>query len=96
MPWKLTITPTFKRGYRKVSSEMQERIENAIKNLCESEHPERLGVFKKRIEVRGIVLERVFAYELGRDCRIIYDVDRKEKTIIFYRVCSHKEVYGRN
>jgi len=38
--------------------------------------------------------QRVFAYDLGRKYRIIYNINWSANTIEFIRVCDHKSAYG--
>jgi addiction module RelE/StbE family toxin len=86
--WKQWASNRFKKGYRKISNEMVERVKKAVKKLVESEHPERYGVPKKGN------LSGYYAWELGRQCRILFKPHYDENTIEFARVCSHKESYG--
>jgi mRNA-degrading endonuclease YafQ of YafQ-DinJ toxin-antitoxin module len=38
-------------------------------------------------------LREHWAYELGEDCRILYNIDANRHTINLHRICGHKEVY---
>lgn len=67
---------------------LRKKVTTAIQELAESSEPRDLGTFKSG-PLRGY-----YAYELGLECRILYDVDSRRKIIRFHRVCSHKEVYG--
>jgi len=60
----------------------------ALDQIAMSEDPARLGAYKANL--------RVFPYEIGRRCRIIYSVLYREKTVELLRVCDHKSVYGRD
>ena len=85
--WNLVFTKTFNKQYTKLDSEIQNRVDNAIRDLQTSEDPTKLGRPKKGM------LKNMFAYNLGK-YRIIYDVCRKEIIILFVYVGDHKDVYG--
>jgi len=88
MRWAQTFTKRFKHSYRRLTAHMKQRVDQAITTLVQSENPQFLGIRKRS------PLSKIYAYELGRECRILYRVNEHEKTIDFFRVCSHKEVYG--
>ena len=88
--WESWHSNRFKKRYKKLELQLRERVAEALEQLETANYPERLGVPK----VGG--LKGTLAYELGQDCRILYVVARKENTIQFHRVCSHKEVYGKD
>ncbi len=85
--WKIIFTKTFNRQYTKLDSEIQRRVNDAIKDLQFSEDPTKLGIPKKG------ELKNMYAYYLGK-YRIIYDVYRNEISIILIYVGKHKDVYG--
>lgn len=87
--WHAIRSNTFVSSYKHLSSELAERVDNALRTLLSSERPERLGVFKTG-PIRGL-----FAYEIGAKCRILYRPDYERRAIELFRVCSHKVVYGR-
>jgi len=86
--WRSKPSPRFERSYENLSDEMVDRVDEAIRIILSSQRPERLGTQK-----RG-GLKAYFAYELGRKCRILYRPQYDQGIIDFFRVCSHKEVYG--
>ena len=88
MQWALEFTRRFKKAYKKLDKIRQEQVNEAIRQLANSNVPETLGIKKKG------PLRSVYAYELGLGCRILYQVDHNERVIFFLRVCHHKEVYG--
>jgi hypothetical protein len=64
-----------------------DKIDEALQFLLESDRPELHGV-RKHGELR-----EYYAWEFGRECRLLYSPDYEERIIKFSRVCSHKEVY---
>ena len=88
MHWKANYTTRFRKGYRKKSKSLQARADDAIRALLSTVNPEFLGK-SKETPFKGC-----FAYELDRRNRILYMVNRHDKTIDFLRTCSHKEAYG--
>ncbi len=66
---------------------MAKRAEEAILALASSERPDLLGIRKSGR------LENLYAWELGRECRLLYAPDFRNRVIEFHRICSHKEVY---
>ena len=86
--WKAKPSNRFKSSYRNLSNEMAQRVDDALKNLLNTDKPEHLGIAKTATR------KGYFAYELGRSCRIIYRPDYQQKTIDFLRVCSHKQSYA--
>ncbi|MDG7007114.1 MAG: type II toxin-antitoxin system mRNA interferase toxin, RelE/StbE family [Nitrososphaerota archaeon] len=87
MTWRIVLTPTFKRGYKKKDERMKGRVLEAIHILSSSEDPRRFGV-PKHGQLKG-----TFAYELGSSSRILYAVNQRTREILFLRTCSHAEVY---
>lgn len=92
---KLTFTTTFKRLYKKKSKAQGfiiDKVNNAIKELSETDRPDKLGVYKKG------KLEGTLAYELGSSNRILYQIRAGQegtREVILLKVCSHKDVYGK-
>lgn len=68
------------------------KVDRAILELRKSERPERLGN-PKRGRLAGLL-----GYEVDDGNRILYEVDRYEEGVVvtLHRVCSHKEVYGKD
>lgn len=87
MTWRIVLTPTFKRGYKRKDERMKGRVLEAIRVLSSSEAPTRFGV-PKHGQLKG-----TFAYELGSSNRILYAVNQRTREVLFLRTCSHAEVY---
>ncbi len=64
------------------------KIENTLKDLASSDDPRKLGSFKKSTNV--------YAYELDKSNRLLYDVDFPKNGIVLIRVGDHKASYGSN
>jgi mRNA-degrading endonuclease YafQ of YafQ-DinJ toxin-antitoxin module len=86
--WRINKFNRFESAYRRLDDEWVERVDAALRILTKTSRPETLGASKSST-LRGF-----FAYELGRDCRILYRPDYNAGILEFHRVCSHKEVYG--
>jgi mRNA-degrading endonuclease YafQ of YafQ-DinJ toxin-antitoxin module len=86
--WKPDRSAKFKKMYRSKSAEIQKRIDEKIVLLLISEEPQRLGEKKGGLGFWGI--------DVAYDARIGYDVVFAERKIRFLKVCTHKELYGRN
>ncbi len=65
----------------------EKRARNAIIDLENSENPLALGIQKHGS------LRNYWAFELGQECRILYNIDTESHTINLHRICSHKEAY---
>lgn len=50
--------------------------------------PKTKGVYKSSL--------KVFAYELGQNDRIIFDIDYQNQRIMLLRVGNHKMTYGKD
>lgn len=66
---------------------MARKVDDAIITLLSSPRPESLGLAKTGPR------KGYFAWELGRQCRILYCPKYEENIVEFFRVCSHDEVY---
>ena len=88
--WKVSIHRRFRKQYARLDPILRKRVEEAIKQLMESEDPERLGEYK-----RGRFLG-CYAYDIGRRYRILYLVERETNTIWLLRVGTHKQVYEKD
>lgn len=86
--WRLVRKNQFEKQYRLLGSERQKKVDDAILDLANSTNPATKGQYKNSI--------RVFAYELGRGDRILYDVQYEGNVIVLLRVCDHKSVYGKD
>jgi mRNA-degrading endonuclease RelE of RelBE toxin-antitoxin system len=72
----ITYTPTFKRGFKSLSSQDQVRVARAIEDLSKAEDPRVLGL-KKRGQ-----LSNVYAYEVGQRIRLLYDFSNDQLILI--------------
>jgi addiction module RelE/StbE family toxin len=88
--WKTHLSKTFEKQYSKLSSEISQRVQLAIKELESSDDPTRLG------EPKQGALKNCFAYEIGNKYRIIYSVNKQEIVILLLKVGKHKDVYGKD
>ncbi len=84
--WTPNRQGKFKKQFKKLEHTLQDKTNDAIKELLLSDDPRLLGDFKKSMNV--------YAYRLDKSNRIIYDVDFFKKTIDFMRVGDHKSTYG--
>jgi mRNA-degrading endonuclease RelE of RelBE toxin-antitoxin system len=82
---EIVATNTFKRGYKSLSAEFKQRVDDAIKLMAATEDPRILGLRKKG------QLANLFAYEIGQHIRILFSVEGER--VILHRVGSHAEVY---
>ena len=82
--WRPGTSNRFKKGYRKIGPEILDRITEGLEILINSERPELLGIKK----------DSYYAYEVGRQCRILFCPHHDTRILELARVCSHKEVYG--
>ena len=78
----------FKKQFKKLSPSLQSKTVKAISELCTSNNPAILGKYKKHM--------RIYAYDLDRKYRIIYDINYDEHVISFIRVGDHKNAYGKD
>ncbi len=88
MIWSFIITPNFKRLFKNKDTEMQERTKKKIKELGSVENPLLLGEKKGNLGF--------YAVNLNRSNRVAYMVDFKAAEIYLLKVCSHKQVYGKD
>jgi len=86
--WHARRSRRFVNRYERLSDELADQVDEAIRTLLSAERPERYGELKKG-KRKGY-----FAWDLGRSCRMLFRPDYSERIIDFFRVCSHKEVYG--
>ncbi|MEM2140214.1 MAG: type II toxin-antitoxin system RelE/ParE family toxin [Nitrososphaera sp.] len=91
MIWAILVSDTAKRQLRKLKdSPRYELFARAISELAESKDPAALGTFK-----RGSGL-RCYAYNVTGSFRLLYTIDRKNRTIILHAAGDHKQVYGKD
>jgi len=84
--WIPDRRPVFARQFKRLDPAVQTRVTDAVLEILASDNPARLGKYKQG--------QRVFAYDLGRKYRIIYNINWSANTIEFIRVCDHKSVTG--
>lgn len=89
MSWKTDRTNQFRKCYKNASSEIQSRVKAAIVQLVEEKDPRVLGVGKQG------QLAGVWAYEIGRNCRLLYSLDWDSHTLLFDRICDHNVAYSK-
>jgi mRNA-degrading endonuclease RelE of RelBE toxin-antitoxin system len=85
--WRSRKSNRFEHRYDQLADELAQKADDAIITLLSSPRPERLGIPKTGPR------KGYFAWELGRQCRILYRPIYEENTVEFFRVCSHNEVY---
>ncbi len=84
LTWVAVLTPAFKRSYKNLSSEIQKRVDEAIKQLMESDDPTSLGA-RKIGKWKG-----AYTYEIGRRYRIFYKILFQQRTVEFLDVGGHE------
>lgn len=88
--WKARFEILFRRHYRRLEPHLKRKVKEAIREIVSSEDPADLGEQK-----RGH-LRHFYAYDLGRQYRIIYYISYTTRRVIFIDVGSHKQVYGKD
>lgn len=88
--WNIHLSKTFEKQYSKLSLEISQRVQSAIQELVSSDDPTKLG------EPKQGHLKNCFAYEIGKQYRIIYSVNKAEIMILLLKVGKHKDVYGKD
>jgi addiction module RelE/StbE family toxin len=83
MAWEAEVTGTFRHGYKKLSSEVKERVDEAILRLLNSDDPTRLGL-RKVGKWKG-----VYSYEIGRQFRLLYAVRFEDRVVELLDVGTH-------
>ena len=86
--WIPDRRPTFLKQFGNLDSKTRKRTEDAVLELLTAENPARLGVYKQDM--------RIFAYNIGKKHRILYNVNWSNNTVEFLRVCDHKSIYGKD
>lgn len=84
--WNVLFDNRFKREYKKLDKSLQKKINGIIKELAESKNPRQVGVHKTAR------YNCIHAYEIGKQYRILYDIDENSRTITFLSVGTH-EIY---
>jgi addiction module RelE/StbE family toxin len=83
LPWASSYTPTFRRDYKNLGHQDRQRVNEAIRDILDSETPMSLGR-PKYGKWKG-----AYGYDVGRAIRVLYTVDMKEKTVVFLRCGLH-------
>lgn len=83
MAWEAEFTGTFRRGYKKLGSEVGKRVDEAILQLLNSDDPAKLGLGKVG-KWKG-----VYSYEIGRQFRLLYSVRFEERVVELLDVGTH-------
>lgn len=88
MTWGIIRSNRFKKLYKNKNKKMQEKVDEALRKLVESNDPRTLGRRKYG------TLAHCYGHDLDFHNRILYRVDLIENKLHFLRVCSHEEAYG--
>lgn len=89
MTWNIDLSASFKKQYKKKEKWLQNKIDEALKELKHSNNPLNLGEKKKgRLQF--------YALDLTYSDRLAYDINSKNNTVRLLKVCSHKVVYGKD
>ena len=86
--WDHIRANRFDSSYNRLRDDLANRVDDVIRTLVKSKRPELYGK-RKTGPMKGL-----YTWELGRECRVLYYPDYNDNLIVFFRVCSHKEVYG--
>jgi len=84
LTWIQVFSGTFKRGYKSLDRLAQQRADEAIENLLTAEDPTKLG---HRLHGRW---EGTFSYAIGKQFRLIFQVDFEKRSVVFLAVGTHK------
>lgn len=82
--WRIKPTNPYNRGYKHLSSEVKQRIIDALKELSQKDNPRHLGLHKYGDWYC------VYSYEIGNQYRILYGVDDGNREIHLFEVGTHK------
>jgi addiction module RelE/StbE family toxin len=85
--WAIERKNQFKRQYKHLHSEIQKRVNDALDALAAEQNPA-----KPELHKAGNI-KCLHAYPVGRQYRILYDVDFKKREIVLIRVGTHDDVY---
>ena len=69
MPWTPAYAPTFRRDYKNLSQVDKRRVNEAIREILNSEEPRTLGR-PKLGKWKG-----AYGYDIGRAIRVLYSVE---------------------
>ena len=85
--WKTLKEEKFSKQFKKLSSGLQDRVLEAYKEMIESSDPTNVGRHKTG------KYNCFYGYDIGSQYRMLYSVNWEIRTIILYRVGTHKQVY---
>jgi mRNA-degrading endonuclease RelE of RelBE toxin-antitoxin system len=83
LPWAPAYTPTFRRDYKNLGQADQQRVNQAIKDILNSEDPKSLGR-PKLGKWKG-----AYGYDVGRAIRVLYSLESREGVVTFLRCGPH-------
>jgi addiction module RelE/StbE family toxin len=83
LPWAPAYTPTFRRDYKNLGHADQQRVNEAIREILNSDEPRSLGR-PKLGKWKG-----AYGYDVGRAIRVLYSVEPNERFVTFLRCGPH-------
>jgi addiction module RelE/StbE family toxin len=83
LPWSPAYAPTFRRDYKNLGNQDQQKLNEAIRDILDSDNPMALGR-PKYGKWKG-----AYGYDVGRAIRVLYSVDPHEKIVVFLRCGPH-------
>lgn len=86
--WNFEAKTQFKKQYKNLDPQIRQKVNTTIQELKYSQNPARLGTYKQGM--------RIFAYDICKKHRIIYNINWNDNIIEFLRVCDHKSAYGKD
>ena len=82
--WTAKFTLSFKRGYKKLTKNIRQRVEIAVEDLLASDDPRKKG------HILHGPWRGCYSYEVGLKYRLVFRVDTERKEIEFLAVGTHK------
>lgn len=86
--WNFERTSKYRKQYKALDLQLQNKVKEALTQLANSKNPRELGEYKPGL--------KVYAYDLDKSNRILYDARFSDNIIELYRVGDHKQTYGRD
>lgn len=87
MTWDLLWRKNpFLRQFKRLDKQTKRRVRKALEELAQSQDPANVGEYKQSM--------RAWAYNVGRQCRVLYGIEYQEHLIDLIKVGDHKAVYG--
>jgi len=83
LPWAPAYTPTFRKDYKNLSQIDQERVNEVIRDILNSNEPRSLGR-PKLGKWKG-----AYGYDVGRSIRVLYAVEPNDRVVTFLRCGPH-------